>query len=105
MRIALVASPFISVPPARYGGTELFIAQLAEGLKARGQEVVVYTNGESTVDVERRALYPKPQWPIEGEVYDNLKDLNHASWSLHDAATDCDLVHVNNVPGILFSRF
>ena len=32
MRVALVASPFISVPPKRYGGTELFIAQLAEGL-------------------------------------------------------------------------
>ena len=30
MRIALIASPFISVPPKKYGGTELFISQLAE---------------------------------------------------------------------------
>src|SRR5437763_3734047 len=105
MRIALVASPFIPVPPARYGGTELFIAQLAEGLQQRGVDVVVYANGESTVNAERRALYPKAQWPIQGEIYDNLKDQNHASWSLHDAAADCDLVHVNNVPGIVFSRF
>ncbi|MBI2678505.1 MAG: glycosyltransferase family 4 protein [Candidatus Koribacter versatilis] len=106
MRIALVASPFIAVPPTHYGGTELFIAQLAEGLQQRGLDVVVYTNGESTVKVERRALYPQAQWPIAGEVYDNLKDLNHASWALRDAAAaGCDLIHVNNVPGIVFSRF
>jgi glycosyltransferase involved in cell wall biosynthesis len=105
MRIALIAPPFIPVPPTRYGGTELFIAQLATGLKALGVEVVVYTNGESTVEVERRSLYPKSQWPIQGEIYDNLKDLNHTAWAAQDAAADCDLVHVNNLPGIVFSRF
>ena len=52
MRIGLIAPPFISVPPAKYGGTELFIAHLACGLKKLGHDVVVYTNGESTVPVE-----------------------------------------------------
>ena len=105
MRIALVASPFIAVPPPRYGGTELFVAQLAQGLKARNFDVVVYTNGESTVDVERRWLYERAQWPIQGDVYDNLKDFNHSSWSVADAAADCDLIHLNNVPGLFASRF
>jgi len=73
MRIALIASPFISVPPTRYGGTELFIAQLAEGLKTLGLDVVVYANGESRVSTEVRALYDRDQWPIEGELYANLK--------------------------------
>lgn len=104
MRIALVASPFISVPPARYGGTELFVAQLALGLKARDIDVVVYTNGESTVGVERRWLYERAQWPIQGEIYDNLKDMNHSSWAVSDAAADCDVIHLNNVPGLLYSR-
>ena len=45
MRVALIAPPFIPVPPVEYGGTELFIAQLATGLRAEGLEVVVYTNG------------------------------------------------------------
>ena len=105
MRIALIAPPFIPVPPVHYGGTELFIGQLAKGLKARGVDVVVYTNGEATVPVERRWLYPQSQWPIQGEVYDNLKDLNHTSWAVHDAAADCDVIHVNNVPGLMFSRY
>ena len=67
-----------------YGGTELFIAQVAEGLKKRRISVVVYTNGESEIDVERRWLYDKAQWPIQGEIYDNLKDINHTSWSVLD---------------------
>ena len=33
MRIALIAAPFIAVPSADYGGTELFVAHLAEGLQ------------------------------------------------------------------------
>ena len=45
MRIALIAPPFIAVPPAAYGGTELFIAHLANGLHARGHDVTVYANG------------------------------------------------------------
>ena len=30
MRIALIAPPFICVPPKMYGGTELFVANLAD---------------------------------------------------------------------------
>lgn len=105
MRIALVAPPFIPVPPKVYGGTELFISVLAEGLKKRGIDVVVYCNGESTVDVEKRWLYKHAQWPINGEVYANLKDINHTAWAIRDAAETCDIVHLNNLPGIAHSRF
>jgi glycosyltransferase involved in cell wall biosynthesis len=105
MRIALVASPFISVPPARYGGTELFIGQLAEGLKKQGFDVVVYANGESHLTTEVRWLYEKDQWPIEGELYANLKDMNHCAWALEDAWEEADIIHLNNVPGVPYSRF
>lgn len=105
MRIALVASPFISVPPSHYGGTELFIGQLATGLKKQGFDVVVYANGESKLDVEIRWLYEKGEWPIQGELYANVKDMNHTAWAIRDAWDDADIMHVNNVPGISFSRF
>lgn len=105
MRIALVASPFISVPPARYGGTELFIGQLAEGLQKLGFDVVVYANGESRLSTEVRWLYEKNQWPIEGELYANLKDMNHSGWAIRDAWDEADIIHLNNVPGIPYSRF
>ena len=106
MRIGLVAPPFISVPPTNYGGTELFIAHLAVGLKKLGHEVIVYANGESTVPVECRSLYPKSEWPIKGEVHSSLKDINHGAWAIADAAAaGCDLVHLNNAPGLVYSRF
>src|SRR5512144_1562546 len=105
MRIAIIAPPFISVPPKQYGGTELFLAQLAEGLKQKGFDVVVYTNGESSVEVEKRWLYEKEQWPLESEIYDNLKDINHTTWAIRDASPDCDVIHLNNVAGLAATRF
>ena len=87
MRVALIAPPFLPVPPRKYGGTELFIAQLAEGLQDMGVDVVVYTNGQSTVGVETRWLYQDPEWPVRGGADDHLKDFNHSSWAIADAAT------------------
>ena len=104
MRVALIAPPFIPVPPKKYGGTELFVAQLAEGLKKQGLDVVVYTNGESTVQTEIRYLYEKSQWPIEGEVFANLTDFNHSAWAIQDAIKSCDVLHVNSAPALTMSR-
>ncbi len=105
MRVALIAPPFITVPPKDYGGTELFIAQLAEGLMKRGAEVVVYTNGESTVGAERRWLYEKQQWPIKMDIHSFLKEAAHTSWAVHDAAKSCDVIHVQSATALTYSRF
>jgi glycosyltransferase involved in cell wall biosynthesis len=104
LRIALIASPFISVPPTRYGGTELFIAHLAEGLERMGIEVVVYCNGESTVDAEKRSYYPRAEWPLSTESSGMLKELDHVSCSIEDAAKNCDLIHINSASAITYSR-
>jgi len=105
MRIALIAPPFIKIPPRFYGGTELFIANLAEGLKKFGHDVVVYANGESNVGVEVRWLYPEHEWPIKGGSCENLKEINHTAWAVHDASESCDIIHINNVFGLPHSRF
>ena len=104
MRVALIAPPFIPVPPKKYGGTELFVAQLAEGLKKQGLDVVVYANGESTVQAEVRYLYETSQWPIEGEVFANLTDFNHSAWAIRDAIKTCDVLHANSAPALTMSR-
>ena len=38
-------------------------------------------------------------------MFDNLQDFNHASWAISDAASDCDIIHLNNVPALMFTRF
>lgn len=104
MRIALIAPPFIPVPPPRYGGTELFLANLAIGLKRLGHEPIVYANGESRTEVELRYMFPAMEWPIREEMRASLKDLTHCGWACQDAA-DCDVVHLNNAPGLAFTQF
>jgi len=105
VKIALVAPPFIAVPPENYGGTELFVAQLAEGLQAAGTEVVVYANGESTVNVERRWRYERSQWPIKTDQNAWLKELDHTSWAMRDAARSCDILHLQAPVGLPTSNF
>jgi glycosyltransferase involved in cell wall biosynthesis len=106
MRIALIAPPFIPVPPPRYGGTELFIENLALGLKLCGMEPVLYANGQSHLPgIETRAMYPRIDWPIQNGMQASLKDLNHSSWACQTALRDCDIVHLHNAPGLVFSRF
>ena len=104
MRIALVAPPFIPVPPRRYGGTELFIAHLATGLLRLGHEVIVYANGESRLAGEVRSLYPASEWPVRSNIGGSLKDLNHTAWACADAAGSVDVIHLNNAPGLAFAR-
>jgi glycosyltransferase involved in cell wall biosynthesis len=105
LHIALIAPPFISVPPGEYGGTELFIAQLAEGLRKAGARVVVYANGESRVGAEVRWIYEHSQWPIKAQEQAWLKDLNHESWALRNAIEDADVIHFHTAQGLAFSRF
>lgn len=105
MRVALVAPPFLSVPPRRYGGTELFIAQLTCGLTALGHEPVVYANGASHVDAELRSLFAEDDWPIQDPAQASLKNLTHSSWAVRDAAEHCDVIHVNDVAGLFFSDY
>ena len=105
MKVALIAPPFITVPPKDYGGTELFVAQLAEGLQKAGVPVVVYTIGESTVNVDRRWLYEKPEWPIKAVQHAFIKDMDHSAWAIRDAAETCDVIHLQSPQGIPCSRF
>jgi glycosyltransferase involved in cell wall biosynthesis len=105
MRVAIIAPPFIPVPPRRYGGTELFVAQLAEGLVSRGHTVVVYASGDSRVRCEVRSLYPAGDWPPVDADAAKLKNADHTAWAIHDAAGWADVIHLNDVIGLPCTRF
>jgi len=105
MRVGIVASPFIPVPPKTYGGTELFIATLAEALVREGVEAIVYTNGDSTVGVEKRYVYPATEWPVDRIIYQGLKEVHHTCWSIKDASLCCDVIHLNGPAGVSLSLF
>ncbi|HZR09013.1 MAG TPA: glycosyltransferase family 4 protein [Myxococcales bacterium] len=103
LRIALVSTPFIAVPPKAYGGTELVVADLARALTARGAQVVVYATGDSDLPgVEVRSYFSAAQWPPRRDL-----EIAHAGWSLRDIAQDprgFDVVHVHSPSAVGLAR-
>jgi len=105
MRSALIGPPFIEIPPRRYGGTELFIANLASELYARGEEVVVYGNGNSSLPCPVKWRYEHSEWPPDGSMRSALKNADHTAWALADAARWADIIHLNDVTGVPCTMF
>jgi len=54
VRIAIIAPPWLPVPPPAYGGTEAVLDNLARGLHDAGHDVLLFTTGDSTCDVPKR---------------------------------------------------
>jgi glycosyltransferase involved in cell wall biosynthesis len=100
MRIALISTPFAAVPPRQYGGTELVVYELAEGLVARGHDVTVYATGDSRTAAHLRAHYSEPKWPP-----DPFSELVHGSWAFQDVARRrFDVVHANAPSALALAR-
>jgi glycosyltransferase involved in cell wall biosynthesis len=105
MRIGLIGPPFIEIPPRRYGGTELFIANLAREFHARGLDVTVYGNGESRLPCRVKWKYARAEWPLDDPVRPQLKNADHTAWAVQDAASSVDIIHLNDVVGVPFTVF
>ncbi|HEY2897546.1 MAG TPA: glycosyltransferase, partial [Gemmatimonadaceae bacterium] len=102
MRIALISTPFLAVPPRRYGGTELIVYELAEGLVRRGHDVELFATGDSRTSADLRFLYADAQWPPQ-----MLPDLNHASWAMQQVVEEgpFDIIHAHSAVALACSRF
>jgi glycosyltransferase involved in cell wall biosynthesis len=96
VKIAEIAPPYLTVPPAGYGGIELIVALLADGLVERGHDVtLVASAGSNTaarlVPVLERA--PGTEAIAHGE-YSLLHDL-----VAYHQTEDFDVVHDHTLPG------
>ncbi len=49
MKVAVIAPPWLKIPPTGYGGIENMIDTLVPGLHKLGVEVVLFTIGETTL--------------------------------------------------------
>lgn len=66
MKIALLAPLWKKVPPDKYGGSELVVANLAKGFAALGHETVTFACGGSTVSGELAAVIDQPMYDLVG---------------------------------------
>ncbi len=95
VRIAMVSTPFVAVPPPGYGGTELVVHALTQALERAGHEVTLFTTGDSRArDV--RAYFGAPVWPPDPHA-----ELLHSRFAARQIqAGDFDVVHAH-VPSFL----
>lgn len=71
MRIAQIAPPWFTVPPATYGGIELVVALLSDGLVERGHDVTLFASGGSTTKAKIVSPLPEPPEPARlGNTWD-----------------------------------
>ena len=101
MRIALISTPYLPVPPRLYGGTELIVSELAEGLVRRGHRVELFATGDSRTTAELRSLYPTAEWPPS-----TLTDLDHVSWAMQQVNQrgPFDVIHAHSAVALACAR-
>jgi glycosyltransferase involved in cell wall biosynthesis len=98
VRIAIVSTPFVPVPPPAYGGTELVVGALADELARVGHDVTVFASGDSRRPGVR-ALFDEAVWPP-----DPYSELLHCRFAADEiAAGDYDVVHAHTPTLLAFA--
>lgn len=100
MRIALLSTSAVPLPPPGYGGTELVTAELAKMLTRLGHDVTVFATGDSSSEANLSWHFPTAQWPP-----DDLLELRHAAsaWRIIASADPSfDVVHAHHPCAIPF---
>ena len=91
MRIAQIAPPWFAVPPTGYGGIELVVALLADGLVEHGHDVTLFASGGSRTKATLISpLIDAPDPALLGNVW---FDAYHAFASYFEIDDDFDVIH------------
>ena len=103
LRIAMVAPPYFTLPPAGYGGVEAVVADLVDALVDRGHHVTLIGAGEHRTRAQRFvATYENPPSHQLGEP---LPEVLHAARVARLLAEcDVDLIHDHTLAGPLLAR-
>lgn len=97
LRIALVAPLAERVPPRKYGGTELVIGNLADGLAARGHKVTLLARSDSHTKAKLVSFYhPDPRarsrYASRGYMVPNYWQTLELGW-VFERAKQFDVMH------------
>jgi glycosyltransferase involved in cell wall biosynthesis len=97
MRIAIVASNAVRVPPKKYGGTERVVHTLTEHLVKRGHEVTLFASGDSLTSARLIPTAPRAVWEM------NVNDpFGYNTWLLYaiglaySMQDEFDIIHDHN---------
>jgi len=97
--IAIIAPPWVPVPPAAYGGTEAVLDALARGLQAAGHHVLLICHPESSCPVPKASVIPVEDTVRMGRAAIELENVVGA----YELAKAADVVHDNTMAGPMYS--
>jgi glycosyltransferase involved in cell wall biosynthesis len=93
VRIAEICPPWLSVPPAGYGGIEWVVSLLADGLAEAGHDVTLFATGDSATSA--RLEYVFEVAPGSAAINDIILDATHTLFALRDVRDRFDVLHVH----------
>jgi len=91
MSIALVAPPFLPVPPPRYGGTERIVGVLAHGLHQRGHDVTLFAAGDSTAPGHLVPVVARSTW-ADGKSQDTTTLMRRIVQLVDEKSAEFDVI-------------
>ena len=106
LRIALISTPMLPVPPPTYAGTERVVAALGDVLIERGHDVTLYAPGDS--EIKGGTLVPtieRSLWSTEyrGDISAHVSISLAKAWADHERY---DIIHSHiETMGFLFARY
>jgi len=89
MRILMIAPPWLTVPPVAYGGIELIVSALSDGLVEAGHDVTLVASGGSKTRARLQRVFDVP--PFE-HLGDARIEAVHAL-SAYLGRADYDIIH------------
>ena len=95
LRIAIIAPPWFAVPPTGYGGIELVVSYLADGLVDRGHEVTLFAAGGSRTKARLVETFPEPPSKALGDPVFELRHLMQA----YSRWEEFDIIHDHTFAG------
>ncbi|MEK7660292.1 MAG: glycosyltransferase family 4 protein [Patescibacteria group bacterium] len=95
MNIAILAPLWKKIPPEKYGGTELVVANLAKGLHELGHSVTTFACGGSEVSGVLVPIIARPMYELVGGFdWNGIQQYEFLSFfELARRAKDFDVVH------------
>ncbi|GAB4540548.1 MAG: glycosyltransferase family 4 protein [Thermodesulfovibrionia bacterium] len=98
LRIAQVAPVIERVPPPRYGGVELVIANLIEGLHKRGHKITLFATGDSISPQRLLSIIDRPMRGMPQRDIWRIEFLQSAK--VLEMANEFDIIHCHFGPDV-----
>jgi glycosyltransferase involved in cell wall biosynthesis len=89
LKIAILSPVWFAVPPTGYGGIELVVSLLADGLVDEGHEVTLFASGDSLTKAKLSYVFPSAPSELIGR---SLPELRHAL-ACYELADEFDIIN------------